>query len=412
MTFLNASAALARALASSGFVRNAGRMSTRRLVFGALLRPHECPVFHHLLIVFVLLVVCSPTALACQRGVGPNQSPASPATDSELNVSDIAAADIAFVGVLVRDTTHSFPTYRVIGSVKGAKPGDIVQGKNQIGYTCADSHDPGSVWFYQFTNPASSPWDRFRIKALELTGMAWTEDTSREKYGVYVETKLRDACGNVTSPKKMEQLKNTFHIDISSMPRFNLPALLDKADKGDADAQSDLEQYYDCRKDESNAKKWAHKAAYTRSISAAHSGDVHAAAVLGWSYANGVATGTPDYVNAAQWLKMAVPAGDPLALTTLAHMYLDGNGVPKDPAQAVFLLTVFMRQGMGFPKAIALCPGRASQDVMRFDKDEVLSCERAAEGLAANQIDTVKSEVISWQSTHCTIPGTAFPCHK
>lgn len=355
--------------------------------------------------VLTLCLLANNPARACYdaKSSHPVQTP----PDAQLNTGGIDTADIVFIGIVIRDESSPSPTYRVVAPIKGAQPGDIFHAPSA---TDCDIHTAGELWFYEFTKPSSSYVDRLRVKVLTALGLSWTEDTGRINYGVYTEAKLRDACGNIVSPLKAAQLKEEYHIDIASTPRFDLPALLAKADKGDADAQDDLREYYECRNDNSNASTWGRKAEYQRSIAPARAGDPHAAAIVGWSYSEGIATGVPDNEAAVKWLQMAVPAGDPLALTTLAHLYLRGDGVARDPAQAVFLLTILMRQSLGFPAPLDVCPSTHP----RHDRneDEVHSCEAAAHTLSPQQLADIRAKLAAWEKAHCAIPNTPFPCRR
>ncbi len=103
-----------------------------------------------------------------------------------------------------------------------------------------------------------------------------------------------------------------------------------KAEKGDADAQSNLgDMYYEGRsvpKDEAEAMKWLRKAA--------EQGHAFAQFNLGVMYEFG--RGVPkDEAEAAKWYRKAAEQGYAAAQHNLGLMYARGRGVPKDDAEAV-----------------------------------------------------------------------------
>ena len=138
------------------------------------------------------------------------------------------------------------------------------------------------------------------------------------------------------------------------------PALLERAQKGDAAAQLDLgKMYYDgdgVLKDSTEAVKWFHKAA--------EQGDAGAQSLLSAAYYFG--DGVPkDSAEAMKWCRKAAEQGLAIAQFGLGSMYATGEGVTKDSTEAAkwyrkaaeqgyvraqFLLGKKYRTGDGVPK--------------------------------------------------------------
>ena len=128
-----------------------------------------------------------------------------------------------------------------------------------------------------------------------------------------------------------------------------------KADKGEAEAQSDLGFRYEkgqgVPKDEDEAVKWYRKAA--------DQGHAPAQAKLGSAFANG--RGVPkDEVEAVKWFRKATEQGNAAAQSSLGTMYAMGRGVPKDEDEAVKWYRKAAEQGIrGRKSTSAPCMRRA-----------------------------------------------------
>lgn len=90
--------------------------------------------------------------------------------------------------------------------------------------------------------------------------------------------------------------------------------------------------------------KQAETADFARLRIEAERGDANAQSSLGWMYLNGEGVGK-DPKEAAKWVRMAADQGNALALTNLGSMYLNGEGVAKNPKEAVRLVRKAAEQG-------------------------------------------------------------------
>lgn len=113
------------------------------------------------------------------------------------------------------------------------------------------------------------------------------------------------------------------------------PALLAKANAGDATAQVQVGEAYEAGKgvarDPNQAAAWYRKAADQKSISA----ELHLAEL----YRDGDGKKFPrDVVQAAAWYRKAAEQGDPGAQGTLGMLYTLGQGVPRSDVEAYFWL--------------------------------------------------------------------------
>ena len=116
-----------------------------------------------------------------------------------------------------------------------------------------------------------------------------------------------------------------------SQSAVDIQQLTQKAEAGDAQAQTDLgNRYYygkeGVAKDFTEAVKWYRKAA--------EQGYARAQRNLGNSYYCGEGV-TEDYAEAVKWYRKAAEQGYALALWDLCNSYYDGKGVEKDYAEAV-----------------------------------------------------------------------------
>lgn len=110
------------------------------------------------------------------------------------------------------------------------------------------------------------------------------------------------------------------------------PALLVKANGGDATAQVMVGEHYAAGdgvgRDLSQAAVWYKKAAGTGDIS----GQMHLAAL----YRDGGKGFARDMAQAAIWYRKAAEQGDVTAQATLGLLYSLGQGLPKDDVEAYF----------------------------------------------------------------------------
>ncbi|HBX42487.1 MAG TPA: hypothetical protein DEH27_01140, partial [Deltaproteobacteria bacterium] len=105
----------------------------------------------------------------------------------------------------------------------------------------------------------------------------------------------------------------------------DLTEMVEKANKGEAEAQFGLAEKYrkgeDLPKNDAEAAKWYRKAG--------EQGVADAQATLGQMYREG--EGVPkDDAEAAKWYRKAGEQGVPDAQASLGQMYRKGEGVPKD----------------------------------------------------------------------------------
>ena len=82
----------------------------------------------------------------------------------------------------------------------------------------------------------------------------------------------------------------------------------------------------------------------TKLLQPAEQGDVEAQTNLGWMYDNG--QGVPqDYKEAVRWYTKAAEQGDAEAQTNLGWMYRNGDGVPQDEKEAARWFRLAAEQG-------------------------------------------------------------------
>lgn len=112
------------------------------------------------------------------------------------------------------------------------------------------------------------------------------------------------------------------------------PALLAKANGGDAAAQVQLGESYAAGKgvapDLHQAAEWYKKAA--------DKGDLAAELHLAQLYRDGGKNFPHDMAQAAEWYRKAAERGDPGAQATLATLYSIGQGVPQNYLEAYYWL--------------------------------------------------------------------------
>jgi TPR repeat protein len=118
------------------------------------------------------------------------------------------------------------------------------------------------------------------------------------------------------------------------------PALLERAEKGEAAAQVELASIYQrgeaVTKDSEAAVKWLRQAA--------EQGHREAQMMLGGIYvtANGVKKNS---VEASKWFMLSAQQGNVAAQTQAARMHMTGAGVPKDNVEAYKWANVAAAQG-------------------------------------------------------------------
>jgi len=125
-----------------------------------------------------------------------------------------------------------------------------------------------------------------------------------------------------------------------------------KADQGDAEAQLLVAAAYrfgiQVAKDPAQFMSWVRRSA--------EAGSREAQFTVALMYGNGKLTGTPDLEQMMLWLRRAAEQGHPVAQHNLGNHYLDGIGVPKDPAQGERWLTLSAEQGfMHAQYTLGLC---------------------------------------------------------
>jgi TPR repeat protein len=118
------------------------------------------------------------------------------------------------------------------------------------------------------------------------------------------------------------------------------PAILAKANAGDANAQFNIGVLYD--NGQGVAQDYKQAAAWYRK--AAEQGRAEAQLNLGVMYARG--DGVPkDYAEAVRWSRKAADQGNAGAQYNLGQDYIFGTGVPKDETKAVFWYRKAAEQG-------------------------------------------------------------------
>jgi len=100
-----------------------------------------------------------------------------------------------------------------------------------------------------------------------------------------------------------------------------------KAEKGDIQAQYDLAQKYESKKEWDKTVNWYKKAA--------DNGHKESQNKLGNFYSSGTGGTAKDEVQAVNWYKKAAAQGLAVAYTNLGYCYKDGHGVQKDLTQAL-----------------------------------------------------------------------------
>jgi uncharacterized protein len=133
-------------------------------------------------------------------------------------------------------------------------------------------------------------------------------------------------------------------LGISVFPAASLSSdiseLIEKADKGDAEAQTALAERYQkgegVPKNDAEAAKWYRKAA--------EQGNPDAQVNLGLMQANGQG-GPRDYGEAVEWYRKAAEQGNEKAQHGLGIMYHNGFGVERNDAEAMEWFGKAAKQG-------------------------------------------------------------------
>jgi len=126
----------------------------------------------------------------------------------------------------------------------------------------------------------------------------------------------------------------------STQSAESIDSLIEKAERGDAEAQALLGVYSKSGrgvpKDDVEAAKWFRLAA--------EQGSVEAQYALGFQYVSG--QGVPkDYVEAAKWFRLAAEQGHVTAQQKLGLQYLLGEGVPKNFVESYKWLNLAAAKG-------------------------------------------------------------------
>lgn len=166
--------------------------------------------------------------------------------------------------------------------------------------------------------------------------------------------------------------------------------LLDKANGGDAAAQSAVGEEYaraagtaqgpdEVAEDWNKAAEWYIKAAAQSYVPA----EIH----LGecYSYGHGVPR---DKVKAAEWYRKAAEQGDPGAQGTLAMLYTLGQGVAQDDAEAYFWFDL-----------------AASADTANKER-YITNRQNVGTRITADELAAVQQRLRKWKAEHPERPAT------
>ncbi|HTX76269.1 MAG TPA: tetratricopeptide repeat protein [Terracidiphilus sp.] len=162
------------------------------------------------------------------------------------------------------------------------------------------------------------------------------------------------------------------------------PALLEKANGGDAAAQVAVGEKYaqvagatqdrdEAADDWKQAFAWYQKAADKGNIA----GEIHLAEA--YTYARGVAR---DTAKAADLYRKAAEQGDPGAQGTLAMLYTLGQGVPQSDTDAYFWFDL-----------------AASADTPNKDR-YIANRQNVGTRITADELDAVKERLKKWKAAH------------
>jgi hypothetical protein len=162
------------------------------------------------------------------------------------------------------------------------------------------------------------------------------------------------------------------------------PALLDKANGGNASAQVAVGEKYaqaaggaqdrdEAADDWKQAFAWYQKAADKSDLA----GEIHLAEA--YSYGRGV---TRDKEKAAEWYRKAAEQGDPGAQGTLAMLYTLGQGVPQSDADAYFWFAV-----------------AASAETPNRDR-YIANRQNVGTRITTDELEAVQERLKKWKAAH------------
>ena len=129
---------------------------------------------------------------------------------------------------------------------------------------------------------------------------------------------------------------------------------------------------------------------------AAEQGDATAQFNLGFMYANG--EGVPkDDAEAVRWFRLAAEQGDAAAQLNLGNMYADGQGVFKDDAEAVRWFRLAAEQGLAMAQFNLGIVYDNGEGVLKDDAESIKWYRLAAEqGLANAQLNLGAAYTNGW----------------
>jgi hypothetical protein len=151
------------------------------------------------------------------------------------------------------------------------------------------------------------------------------------------------------------------------------PALLAKANAGDAAAQVQVGESYAAARDYKQAAEWYRKAAEQGNIA----GEVHIANL--YRDGQGVAR---DKAQAASWYRKAADQGDAGAQGTLAMLYTLGQGVPQSDVEAYYW----------FDLAAAVKTPKQEQ--------YIVNRQNIGTRITADELAEVQERVAKWKAAH------------
>jgi hypothetical protein len=152
------------------------------------------------------------------------------------------------------------------------------------------------------------------------------------------------------------------------------PALLARANSGDAAAQVQAGESCAAAHDLPQAAQWYKKAADQNSIP----GELHLAVL----YRDGGKSLPRDMTQAAAWYRRAADQGDPGAEGTLGMLYTLGQGVPRSDVEAYYWLDL---------AAAVKSPSQAQYAANR---------QNVGTRITADELADVQDRVAKWKATH------------
>ncbi len=144
-----------------------------------------------------------------------------------------------------------------------------------------------------------------------------------------------------TDPEEQYKLAQRYHYGYGNTPQNEKEAIKWyrlAAEQGHINAQYQMGEWYADKQNWWEANKWYKMAA--------EQGDALSQYSLGFYYDLILeAYGAPNYAEAIKWYKKSAEQGYKYAQIALAHMYLDGKGVPKDFNEGVRWYVIAAKQG-------------------------------------------------------------------